>query len=101
MNTIPLWWTCPLLDPKTVDVSRLRIAFHTDNGVMAAVEDVKKAVETAVSTMKNAGSTVEHDCPKPLGRLMDILREDITSDGGEHLKVPLGAGWYDEMEPFP
>ena len=76
----------PLSDPKTVDVSRLRIAFHTDNGVMAAVEEVKKTVEIAAAAMKDAGSPVEHDCPKPLSRLMDILKEDITSDGGEYLR---------------
>jgi amidase len=89
----------PLADPKTVDVSRLRIAFHTDNGVKTAEEDVKKAVETAASTMKNAGSTVEHDCPKPLARLMDILGKNITADGGEYVKSVLERAGTKKWSP--
>ncbi len=79
----------PLLDPKAVDISRLRIAFHSDNGVIAAVEDVRKVVGMAASAMEKAGSTVQQDCPKPLARLLDIWREDIASDGGEYVKYIL------------
>ena len=76
----------PLLDPREVDVSCLRIAFHSDNGVVSADNDVKEVVENAASAMKNAGSTVVHECPKPLASLMDIWWDEISSDGGEHVR---------------
>jgi len=90
----------PLLDPGNVDVARLRISFHTDNGVMAAAEDVKTAVENAVAAMKKVGTKIESECPKPLARLMDILREDITSDGGEYIKYALEQAGTTKWSPF-
>ena len=76
----------PLQDPSTVDVSRLRIAFHSDNGVMPAEDDVKEVIEKATSAMEHAGSTVVDECPKPLARLMDIWTENIICQGGEYIR---------------
>ncbi|NLX53862.1 MAG: amidase [Planctomycetaceae bacterium] len=90
----------PLLDPKAVDVARLRIAYHSDNGVMTAEEDVKKAVEKAATAMQDTGSTVAHDCPKALERVLSIFREDITSDGGEYVKSILERVGTTNWSPF-
>jgi amidase len=76
----------PLLDPRSVDISRLRIAFHWDNGIMPAAEEVRRIVEAAASTMEDAGSTVAQECPKPLDRLMEIWKQAIRCEGGELLK---------------
>ncbi|NLS97607.1 MAG: amidase [Planctomycetaceae bacterium] len=100
----------PLLDPEVVDISRLRISFHSDNGVLAAVDQVRAAVESAVSALKNAGCSVEQNCPKPLSRIMDIWHSSLRSDGGESIKAMLAkAGTkrchrflevYQESEPL-
>jgi amidase len=101
----------PLLDPRNVEISSLRIAFHTDNGVMPAQQEVKKTVEVAAKVMADAGATVEQECPKPLAKLADIWAAELTSDGGEtadHILETAGTkqrhrflDYLKEVNPLP
>jgi amidase len=53
----------PLGDPGCVDLSRLRVAFYTDNGVKTPTSETINAVTAAASALSDAGATVAEDRP--------------------------------------
>jgi amidase len=58
----------PLGDPRAVDLKRLRIAFHTDNGIKSPTAETKAAVKASAQALSEAGLAVEEDCPVELER---------------------------------
>ncbi len=56
----------PLGDPGRVDLSRLRVAFYTDNGIMTPTSETIDAVAAAASALSDAGATVAEDRPEAI-----------------------------------
>src|SRR5215212_5859460 len=48
----------PLGDPSKVNVKGLRVAFHTDNGIVAPTEEVARATRDAARVLRDAGAEV-------------------------------------------
>jgi amidase len=80
----------PLLDPRAVAVKGLRVAFHTNNGIMPARADIAAAVVGAAKVLESAGASVEEAIPSGIEQCMDIFMGIATADGGEGLRMLLG-----------
>jgi len=70
-----------LRDPDEVDLSKLRIAVHTDNGVMAPTPETAQAVERAAAALSDTGAQVEIDLPKALEISYDLSSRLNSADG--------------------
>ncbi|MDH3470966.1 MAG: amidase [Acidimicrobiia bacterium] len=64
------------------DLRSLRVAFYTDNGEMAASDDVAGAVRAAAAVLEAGGAKVSEDVPKGIERVGDLYRRIWVTDGG-------------------
>ena len=69
----------PLGDPADVDLRSLRVAVHTDNGVMSPTPETVGAVNAAAKALADAGLSVEEDQPRTLE---SISEADISGADG-------------------
>jgi amidase len=76
----------PLGDPAAVDVTQLRVAFHVDNGVMAADADTAAAVRTGARVLADAGATVEERRPEGIEEAFDLMMGLFAFDAGEGIE---------------
>jgi amidase len=72
----------PLRDPDAVDVGRLRIALHTDNGIQAARADVAQATIGAAKVLSDQGAKVEETRPPGIEEAGEIFSGLLSADGG-------------------
>jgi len=102
----------PLGDPIQVGLGTLRIAVHTDNGIMAPTAETAEAVEAAAAAMADAGAHVEMEAPGPLDRTYELARRLFSADGRAGIERRLEAAgttevheWLservDDSEPIP
>lgn len=66
--------------PDRIDLSQLRIAYYTDNGIVEACPDITRVVCEVASGLKNAGLNIkQHQFPgmKNLALLSKQLRESV------------------------
>ena len=71
----------PLGDPADVEISGLRIAFYTDNGVRTPTAEIMAAVRSAAAALGEAGATVEEDLPRVIPDNPDISDAMRQGDG--------------------
>jgi amidase len=69
-------------DPRAIDLGRLRVAFHTDNGIVAASVDIGEVVKKAAVVLAEAGVTVEELRPPAIEQTYEIYLGLFTADGG-------------------
>lgn len=69
-------------DPRAVDLPTLRIAFHTDNGIVPSSPDVALTVREAAKALDAAGMRVEEARPAGIGQTFEIFLGLFTADGG-------------------
>ncbi len=81
----------PLLDPRAVALKGLRVAFHTDNGIMPARDDVAAVVVSAAKALESAGAKVAEARPSGVEQCMVIFLGMATADGGAGLRMLLDA----------
>ncbi|CAN5781646.1 amidase [soil metagenome] len=88
----------PLGEPLEVNLSSLRLAYHADNGVIAPVEDIASAVESATGVLRDSGATVSEDRPAELVDTMDIFGRLLGASGGQQYRDALeAAGTQDDQ----
>ena len=56
----------PLGNPADVDISGLRVAFYTDNGLRVPTDEIVAAVRSAANALADAGCLVEEDLPSAI-----------------------------------
>jgi amidase len=76
----------PLGDVGTVDVRRLRIAVHTDNGLRAPSSDVARVVTATARALEARGVRTEDRRPEALSDLLRLDEDLYQSDGGAWLR---------------
>ncbi|GAC1351010.1 MAG: amidase [Ktedonobacteraceae bacterium] len=86
----------PLGDPRTVDVSRLRVAYYTDDGTFQVAPAVRRAVLEAADILKSAGAQVTAWSPPAVSHALDLFYSIMSSDGAQGLKQTLGR---DKRDP--
>ena len=81
----------PLRDARAVSLKGLRVAVHTNNGIMAPTSETKAAVTNAAKALAEAGAIVEEATPAGIEQCMEIFIGIAQSDAGESLRGLLDA----------
>ena len=71
----------PLGNPSDVDISGLRVAFYTDNGLRVPTDEIVAAVRSAANALADAGCLVEDDLPRAIPDNPDINNQLSQGDG--------------------
>ncbi|OAI48277.1 hypothetical protein AYO45_05175 [Gammaproteobacteria bacterium SCGC AG-212-F23] len=96
-NVVPI----SLQDPTTVNLKKLRIAFHTDVGRAVASEDVANTIRAVAKALSKEVFSVHEDCPKILAESYQSLLE-LYFYGGDHGKwLTDFIDFMDAKEPEP
>jgi len=101
----------PYGDPEQVNLSDLRIAFFTDNGIVPPDADTDTAVRHAVTRLAPEVMSVEERRPEGIEESYDLEMKMIGPDGGDGLRRyleqigsvkthPLLDGWIAKLEPY-
>jgi fatty acid amide hydrolase len=105
-NVPPVEWR----DPERVELRRLRVAFHADNGVLRPAPAVRRAVEEAARALAAQGAAVEEWTPIDAGDGWDIYQRLLMADGlvgvrealrGEKLGAPIRGLAHMAKMPWP
>jgi amidase len=86
-------------DPKQVDLKRLRVAVHTDNGIAPPTSETVKTVEAAADALARAGMAVNLARPAPIEQTFDLFLGLFAADGGASIQMLLQM--YGTTEPSP
>jgi len=85
--------------PDAVDLSELRIAFHTSNGVSTPTPEIQSAVRTAVSLLKVEVAKVKEDMPGALETTPGLHAGLMGADAGRVAQQILREAGSPEMDP--
>ena len=72
----------PLGKPEDVVVGDLRVAFHTDNGIMAPTLATARTIEAAAKALGGVGARVVEARPKGVETSFDLAMQIYFADGG-------------------
>ena len=89
-----------LKDPAKVRIRDLRVAFHTDNGLMSPTKETAEVVKNAAYILKSQGVEVQDKVPSAIGMLKEIDNRNTTGDGRAWVKRILDAAGTTEYSPF-
>jgi amidase len=90
----------PLGESATVDLNKLRVAFHTDNGVATPDAEIADAVHKAATALNKAGVKVEEALPPGINKTFEIYRGLFCADGGSGLKALIELAGTREIHPL-
>ncbi len=71
----------PLGDPALVDIKTLKIATHSNNGLVDPTPETTEAVSRAAAALSEAGVSVTEDVPEALKRSTDLYDRLESIDG--------------------
>jgi amidase len=87
-------------DPSTVDLKTLRVAFHTDNGIISPTEDIKGVVRDTARVLSEAGAEVVEARPPVPGDAHEMLLGLYGADSGAALRMLLMLSGTDSTSPL-
>lgn len=98
-------------DPAQVPLRGLRVAFYTDNGIVAAGSESADAVRAAAEALSYEGAYVEERRPAGIEQSFDLEMKIIGADGGDSLRSylqsvgstrthPLLDQWLAKLGPY-
>ena len=90
----------PLGDPSQVDLKSLRVAFHTDNGIISPTEEIARTVRDAARVLADAGVEVVEARPPVPSNAYEMLFGLYGADGGAGLRMLLMFSGTDETHPL-
>lgn len=79
----------PYRDWRGVSIKGLRVAVHTNNGIVPARADVASTVMSAAHALSKAGAIVEEATPTGIEQSFNIFLGIATADGGEGIRALL------------
>lgn len=80
----------PLGDFRSVDVSKLRVAYYTDDGTFEVAPAVQRAVREAADMLRNLGAQVTNWTPPAADHSLDLLYGIFGGDGCQLMRTLLG-----------
>lgn len=83
-------------DPRTVDASRLRVGYFTQDGLMPPSPAVQRAVREAAAILRAAGAQVAEWTPPDLCRAEALYVRLLTGNGAHAFRAALA---HDKPEP--
>jgi amidase len=78
-------------DPDEVDVRKLRVAMHIENGVANPTMEVAAAVGQAAAALRDAGVSVSEERPGRLPDTLDLFGRLLGASGGQQYRDALEA----------
>jgi len=66
---------------EKVDISKLRVVYHTDNGIAAADEDTTNVIKKAVSCLSGETTSITEHSPEILKRTFELMWEPYMLGG--------------------
>jgi len=98
-------------DSGATQLAHPRIAFFTDNGIMAAEPETAAVVHCAAGALAGLGYPVEEFCPPGMDRSYELEMKLLGADGGDGLREfaesigshqthPLLEGWLAKLERY-
>jgi amidase len=90
----------PLRDPCAVEIRTLRVAFHTDNGIVRATPETAQATTKAAQALSAAGARVDEIRPPGIDETYDIYLKLFSADGGAGLEGLLRAAGTTRVHPL-
>jgi amidase len=87
-------------DPAAVELPRLRVAVHTDNGIVTPTAAIQDAVRRADQVLTEAGMAVEEDCPQALARAHTLAAALAAADGRAWVQRLLANAGTTEVHPW-
>jgi len=90
----------PLGDPRRVELRTLRVAFHTDNGIMTPQPEIVDVVRKATAALEAAGMRVEEARPPGIERSFDLILALFFADGGAGVRRRLASHGTTEVHPY-
>ena len=73
-------------DPKAVRLKNLRVAFHTDNGIIRAGVETAAAVRKAARALDAEGAIVEEVRPEGIDQSYELMIDLLSADGGASIR---------------
>ncbi len=89
----------PLGDPKTIALKGLRVAFHTDNGIVSPTPETAEVVRSAVKALSDKGVSVEENRPTGIERSDEMMSRLFSADGAWVRRL-LEQARTTEVHPF-
>jgi amidase len=71
----------PMNDPNVVDLKQLKVAFHTDNGVVTPTPEIMQTVADVANMLQDHVQSVEEACPERLDETWTLWSELHNADG--------------------
>ena len=90
----------PLGNPDDVAVGSLRIAMHTDNGLMSPTKETADAVIAAATALRDAGVEIAEVRPSALAQLPEFHNAISSADGRAWTKRLLEKWGTTESHPW-
>ena len=90
----------PLGDPGAVDIRSLRVAVHTDNGIITPEPEIMAAVKNAATALKDAGMRVEEDVPPVVSHTHELMKRLLNADGAAWIRRLLDQAGTTEPHPW-
>lgn len=90
----------PVRDWRSVDVTRLRVAVHTDNGIVPPTSETVEAVQRAAKALTASGVRVDEARPPGIEQTYDIFLKLFSADGGAGLESLIAAAGTKQIHPL-
>jgi amidase len=90
----------PLLDPKTVSLSGLKLAFFDDDGAATPTREISAAVRDCAKAFMDAGVKVEEKRTPDSEKAATVYSDMSRGDGGAGTRAFLKSIGTDEISPL-
>ncbi len=90
----------PLDDAGKVELKNLRVAFYTENGILAPTPETIETVRSAVHALDDAGTVVMEARPADIEQSYALFRDLFAADGGAGVQRLLQTAGTTEVHPF-
>jgi amidase len=90
----------PLGDPGAVHLKELRVAFHTDNGIVSPTPRTAEVVRQSARVLAEAGSIVEELRPPQIEHTYQIFLSLFSADGGAGIEALLKTAGTTRLHPL-
>jgi amidase len=89
----------PFWDPEQVDLKTLRVAMHTDNGIVSPTSESVETLRAAAAALAHAGMTVTEARPAGIEQTFDLFMGLFAADGGAGIQMLLQMYGTTEVSP--
>ena len=90
----------PLGDPAEVDISSLRVSYHTDNGLASPTAETVAAVTAAARCLEDAGALVEESLPEPISMVNELSPRLWRIGGSSGVRATLASAGTKRTHPL-